>query len=244
MKVLEFLKTAASKAGLVKVEAAPAPDAAPVPSEQVITTRTVALSDLSQELSRQQTQEIAVRAPELSLDFKNLFSSITPKAPLHGWGIVSVLNFLEAHGEQPEKEKKDSLMQALSVEKVTAEEVLKDAVLMDKTLDAYECFIQKKHQQRCDDRKRQEEKLHQRISEVQQEIETLKQSGQSDKKSVEQWLKEKVSMEQTLVNAAKLLTKESIITVGNVSNAPRSISGNKHASGFDNKIEQNKIEKP
>ena len=164
-----------------------------------IQTRTITLTELTIQIGGM--REIADLPAELPVSFEDIFKSAGIPAPPAGWTVDRLLEFLnrEPIREMDRAEAQRETISMLAAEKVDSAEIIKDAILRDQTLDAFEDLMAKKRNQWQMEKK--------------QQIEALKQEIAAEEKKWNDWRRQKRQYEQNMARAVGYLIDRPVISI-------------------------------
>lgn len=202
MKVVELIRKAGAKAGLIHVQEEVGTIEIEVFEKRIISLR---------ELQQAEQETLAAPPPEITISFAQIFEAINLPVPTHGWTVEKVREMVRSLGRQDAGK---AVLEALKKDNVPAEDIIKDAVSRDKALDSYETFVVKKLEERSAARTRAVEEYHQQIAECQEQIRTLQSSQSKEEKAFRDWQNRKVREEEEMAEAVLLLTQDHGITIG------------------------------
>jgi len=213
MKLFEKLRQVGGRLGIVRVVAmeGQTPDA----QLRKVTTRTVTLSDLAGEVRSEEVRALAELPAELSVPFPKVFEAAGIKPPAHGWTIERLTSLL--HTEQFKAMERESMQKAvlglLANDKAPVEDVVKDAVARDHSIDAYEGFVRKKMRERAAARERRVAETQAKIQELQQECSRLAEEAKVDREQWRRWLDGKIAFEKDMAWALGFLLDKPVVSV-------------------------------
>ncbi len=210
MKVLELLKRFAANAKIIKII-----EEARKEEPACIEALTVSLPEL---IAKKSEEDLAknFRVPETEIRFDEIFAACKITAPAHGWTVDTVTQFLasEANRKSDRETLKKTLLDTLVSNNSPPQDIIKDAVSRDRTLDAYEQFVYKKVRERTGAMDREISALKEEIEEAKSTIGRLELAKVEEDDIFQQWVAKKVAMEESMANAVSLLTSDGVISVG------------------------------
>ncbi|HSP07586.1 MAG TPA: hypothetical protein VLR94_10435 [Acidobacteriota bacterium] len=209
MKVLEMLRKAGAKAGLLQIE-----EETKTIEIKIVEKKIVSLKKLEEEVEQ---EDLSSAPPEVTVGFDRVFEAMNLQPPAHGWTVERIHQMLDSNEmkSKSRKEVAEAILVALGQNQVKPEDVVKDAASRDKALDSYEQFVEKKMQDRAVSRKRTIEELHREIKESEEQIRKLEASQSRDDAAFQEWQTRKVAKEEELARVASLFLENHGITVGN-----------------------------
>lgn len=212
MKVLELLRKAGAKAGLLHVE-----EEVKTIEIKIVEKKIVSLKKLQEEVEQENLSELP---PEITVSLDSVFEALNLPAPPHGWGPERILQMLDSDElkSKSHKEAAEAVLVALGQSQVKPEDVLKDAVSRDKALDSYERFVEKKMEDRASSRKKAIAELRREIQESEDHIRKLEGMQSHDENAFREWQSRKIAKEEDLARVASLFLQDHGITVGNNKN--------------------------
>lgn len=209
MKVLELLRKAGAKAGLLHVE-----DEVKTVEIKLVAARIVSLKELQ---SENEHTDLTKAPPELTVSFDRVFEAMNLPAPEHGFTIERICEMLDSQDikSKPRKEAVEAILVALGQNQVKPEDIIKDAVTRDKALDSYEEFVDKKILDRAKQRKSAAADLKRKIQECEEQIHKLETAEARDEATFREWQKQKIAKEEELARVASLFLENHGVSVGN-----------------------------
>lgn len=208
MKVVELLKKAGSKAGLLHIE-----EEVRTIEIKIVEKKIVSLKQLETEVD---TQSLTETPPELTVGFDRVFEAMNIPAPEHGWTIERIREMLDSNElkSKSHKEVAEAVLVALGQNQVKPDDIIKDAASRDKALDSYEQFVERKLHDRSLSRKTATVDLRHQIQECEDQIRKLDAAQFQDEEAFREWQKQKVAKEEELARVASLFLDNHGITVG------------------------------
>jgi hypothetical protein len=210
VKVAEFLRKVATGTGLITFA-----DATKSPEPAAIQTQSISLAELQQKFKNPRQEQAA-----FSITFDALFQAMKVPSYAHGWSAESVRKYIESNdiaGLAHEK-KKETVLRALKENNVSLEDIVVDAVRRDEALDAYERFAEKKLQEKKSQHQAEIAGLESEIENCHAKIRSLREMQARDAEEFGRWISKKTAHEEELVRVVSLITNESKISVGSVTN--------------------------
>ena len=195
MDLLGMLRKLGDRLGIIELK--PDPQHPSVPMK--IQTRTITLTELTIQIGG--VKEVADLPAELPVSFEDIFKSAGIPAPPAGWTVERLLEFLnrEPIRGMDRAEAQRETISMLAAEKVDSAEIIKDAILRDQTLDAFEDLMAKKRNQWQMEKK--------------QQIEALKQEIAAEEKKWNGWRRQKRQYEQNMARAVGYLIDRPVISI-------------------------------
>lgn len=208
MKVVELLKKAGSKAGLLHIE-----EEVKTFEIKIVEKKIVSLKQLETEVD---TQDLTEAPPELTVGLDRVFEAMNLPAPEHGWTVERIREMLDSDPlkSKPQKEAAEAVLVALGQNQVKPDDIIKDAAARDKALDSYEQFVERKLHDRAESRKSATANLRREIQECEDQIRKLDAAQSHDEEMFREWQKQKVAKEEELARVASLFLEHHGITVG------------------------------
>ncbi|MFH1436894.1 MAG: hypothetical protein ABIJ56_14395 [Pseudomonadota bacterium] len=215
MKVVDFLKKAAAKTGIVKVTKERREDDS---VEVTVETRSISLEELVARRREESEAQYEKTAAELTVDFDDIFVAGGIETPQHGWSAEKALEMVESEdlGALGPGRIARLLLDRLDEENIPAEDIVKDAAARDQALDSYERYAYKKLQERSKERRQEITKLSQRIDELAKQAKSLESAQRKDEEFFDAWLERKKSMEERLLRVVSLITPDHGVEAGSV----------------------------
>lgn len=214
MNVIKMLQDLGGRLGVVRVVAA-ANGTAPAGGPKKLTTRTVTLRDLTAEVRADEVRALAEMPAELSVEFSRIFEAAGVKPAAHGWTIERLISLLRTDQyramEAPSVQK--AVLGLLAAEKASVEDLVKDAMARDSSLDAYDEFVRKKMKDRDAARQRRIAELQTQIKDLEQECARQAEEGRADQERLDQWLDRKAACEMDMAWALEFLVDRPVVSV-------------------------------
>jgi len=172
-----------------------------------VATKAVTLKELMTELHADNVKLLAESPVELTIEFGKIFESAGIKIPNHGWTIEKFIEVFQSKYQKADvNENKKAVMTWLNENKVSAEELVRDALAKDQALDAYEEFVLKKMNGRSQARQGRIPEIAKQIDKLKQELKQLEGEMQQEQNDAGKWQNRKKSYEQDISRAVDLLT--------------------------------------
>jgi hypothetical protein len=213
MRLFDALRRVGGRLGIVRVVTAEGEGTGDRPCK--VTTRTVALGDLAAEVKQDEVKALAEMPAELSVPFAKVFDAAGVKPPGHGWTVERLASLL--HTEQFQAMDRPSVQKAvlglLANDKAQVEDVVKDAVARDRSIDAYEGFVRGKMRERAAARERQIAEVRAKIRELEAECARNAEESKVDQEQWRQWLQKKAAFEKDIAWALGFLLDKPVVTV-------------------------------
>ena len=215
MNVMKMLEDLGGRLGVIRVVTAAKGDAASPGGPRKLATRTVTLGDLTAEVRADEVRALAELPAELSVEFPRIFEAAGIKPAAHGWTIDRLISLLrtDQYRTMDSLSVQKAVLGLLSNEKAQVEDLVKDALARDGSLDAYDEFVRKKMQDRAAARQRHLAELQARIRDLEQECVRQTEEGRADQERLEQWLDRKSACETDMAWALGFLVESSGISV-------------------------------
>jgi len=195
MDLLGMLRKLGDRFGIIELK----PDSQHPSVPMKIQTRTITLTELTIQIG--EMREIADLPAELPVSFEDIFKSAGIPAPPAGWTVDRLQEFLNSEPIRgmDRAEAQRETISMLAAEKVDSAEIIKDAILRDQTLDAFEDLMAKKRNQWQMEKK--------------QQIEALKQEIAAEEKKWNDWRRQKRQYEQNMARAVGYLIDRPVISI-------------------------------
>ena len=174
-----------------------------------ITTKTISLKQLTSEINMQ-TMEVLSQSPaELCTPFEKIFESAGIHTDQKKWNFDHLRNMLVSGEFQKldDHSLQDAILKKLTEEKADIEEMVKDAIARDQSLDAFEQLVIKKMDERGVDRQARISEIETEIRKLNDETAKLVMQNKNDQDCLTNWRKEKEKYEDELEGAIELLTQ-------------------------------------
>lgn len=194
------------------IQAAPVKnDTAPVK----LTTRSVTLKDLISEVQAQQVKALAQLPAELSVPFEKVFEAAGSKPPAHGWTIVKLQELLSTapYKGMDRAALQQAVLALLTAQQVGVEDLVKDAIFRDQSLDAYEEFARKKMELRTTARQEKIARILSQIEDLRRQSGDLEKESDADRQLWRQWHRQKTDYEKAMAAALGCLLDKPVVTI-------------------------------
>lgn len=209
MRLVELMQSLGDRLGILE-KSAPGNTHAPAK----LKTRSVTLAELMSEIRSDEVRTLAEMPAELSVPFEQVYEAAGVKTAGHGWGIAKLAEILEGKNfdnlDRAEVQKR--ILEALAVEKVEVQDLVRDAVARDKALDAFEEFARKKLRDRTSVRERRLAEIESNIRQLENERAGLREKAETDQRQWDEWRRRKRAVEQGLAHAVGYLIEDKVIT--------------------------------
>lgn len=172
-----------------------------------VATKAVTIKELMTELHAENVKLLAESPVELTIEFGKIFESAGIKIPNHGWTIEKFIEVFQSKYQTADvNEAKKAVLTWLNENKVSAEELVRDALAKDQSLDAYEEFVLKKMNGRSQARQGRISEIAKEMDKLKQELQRLEREMQQEQNDAGKWQNRKKSYEQDITRAVDLLT--------------------------------------
>ncbi|MEN6309645.1 MAG: hypothetical protein ABFD91_18000 [Anaerohalosphaeraceae bacterium] len=172
-----------------------------------VSTKSVTIKELMTELRSENVKLLAESPIELTIEFGKIFESAGIKIPNHGWTIEKFIEVFQSKYETTDKnEVKKTVLTWLSENKVSSEELVRDALAKDQALDAYEEYVFKKMDGRNQARQGRVAEIAKELDKLKKEQIRLEREMQMELDNTSKWQNRKKSYEQNISRAVDLLT--------------------------------------
>jgi hypothetical protein len=180
-----------------------------------IQTRAVTLAELSTEIQAEEVRALADQPAELSLPFEKIFETAGITPGTQSWTVEKLKEVLrsESFKDQPKELAQKKILETLHAEKVSPEEIVKDAMARDKVLDSFEVYVRKKMEQRRAALERRAAELEEGLKRLEAERAELEQKRKSDEERWVQWKQQKKAHEQDMAWAIGHLIDKPVISM-------------------------------
>jgi len=214
VKLVEMLHNVGGRLGIIKVVAATG--AGETQGRPVkLKTKNLSLKDLVTEIRADEVRALAELPAELSVAFPKVFEAAGVASPQHGWTIERLGSLLKTDQyktmDRPSVQK--AVLGLLANEKVQVEDLVKDAMARDNSLDAFEVFVRKKMDEREAARKRRVAECHAQIKSLEEECSRHAEEGRADQERFRRWLQEKSDYEEDMAWALGHLIDKPVVSV-------------------------------
>lgn len=210
MGVFELISATANHLGLVRIV-----EMANPAKPGKITMRSITLIQLSAEVRSEQVRALSEMPAELSVGFDQVFDAAGLKPPTHGWTIPRLQQLLltEQYKAMPRPAAQQAILGQLAADKAPVEDLVQDAVLRDKALDAFESFVFKKMTTRVEARQARNAQIEEQIRTLRDEQSRLEEEARADQERWDQWHQRKTALEEDLAHAVGYVLEKPVITV-------------------------------
>ena len=207
MGLLDLLQSLGGRLGILEMSQ----DKATSPAK--IRTRIVTLAELMTEIRSEEVRALVELPAELSIPLEKVFEAagIQPQA----WTVDRLRQLLwsGAFKDQPRDVAQKLVLETLSSEKASAEDIIKDAIARDKVLDAFETHARKKMDERNAAVERRIGEIGENIRRLQGEMAELEARRKSDREKWAEWKKQKQECEKEMAWAVGYLIDRPVITI-------------------------------
>jgi hypothetical protein len=172
-----------------------------------IDTRSVTLEELTTELQAENIRILAESPVELTIAFEKIFATAGIVLQSNGWTIERVNELLHTppFHEMESGCLQKALIQRLADEKVSTEDMVKEALSKDQALDAFETFIEKKAKERSAARRMHLVEIEKQIGMLEQEKKRLLQDDRNEPDRLLEWKQKKKTYENEILSIVNLL---------------------------------------
>jgi hypothetical protein len=209
MRLVELLESLGDKLGILEKAERNAAHTA-----WKIQTRTVTLAELTSEIRAKEVQALADLPAELSVPFEKIMEAagITPGPG--GWTIERLRELLLTDDVKKlsREEAQKRILGVLASEKVSAEDLVKDAISRDRAMDAFEKTARRKMEDRLAARERQIAEADAKIKEIERERARPLEQLSSDRERWREWRSRKRGQERDLAWCVGYLIDHQVIT--------------------------------
>jgi predicted nucleic acid-binding Zn-ribbon protein len=209
MRLMEMLESLGDRLGILEKAAGSVS-----PAGSKIQTRSVTLEELKSEIRSEEVQALADLPAELAIPFDKIMETAGIGPGPRGWTIERLRTLLltDAFKNLKREEAQKQILGALSLDKVTAEDLVKDAVARDRAIDAFERTARLKMENRMAARERQIADLEAKITELGKETTRLKEQASADQARWREWRVKKRALEKDLAWTVAYLIDGPVIT--------------------------------
>ena len=210
MTLLELLQSVGDRLGVIEKEA---PRGASEPRPK-IRTRVVTLANLKTEIKTDDVRALAETPAELAVPFERIFETAGLPLLPSGWNIERLHKLLGTapFRDQPQETIQRKILDVLASEKVSVEDLVKDAVSRDQALDAFEKSIERKMADRIAANEHALAETKARIDDLRKESERLEEVISTDTGKWREWRRKKRGHEKDLARAVSYLIDREVIT--------------------------------
>jgi len=215
MKLADRIRDVAGRLGIVRLVAVDVSAAGPGSQIERLKMRNVSLKDLAADIRADEVRALAEMPAELSVPFAAVFEAAGVKPPEHGWTIERLSSLLKTDQykamDRPSVQK--AVLGLLANDKVQAEDLVKDAVARDNSLDAFETFVRKKMGDRNAARQRRTAACLAEIKSLEEECSRHTEEGRADEERLAEWIRRKSEYETEMAWALGHLMDKPIVSV-------------------------------
>jgi hypothetical protein len=211
MQVLGWLRQVGRKVGLVRFVSTS--ESAP---PEKIPTRTVTLRELETEVREVDVRALAQVPADLSVPFARLFDAAGVQTPAHGWTIERLGKVLQdsSYKGKSRGDVQRAILQLLSADGAHVQDVVKDAVARDKTLDAFELHVSGKIEKLAAAQQERLTIISERIKDLQAEAAGIQEDAKLSEARWREWRDRKNACEREMAGSLAYLIDESAVSVG------------------------------
>ena len=201
MGLFDKLQTLGRKLKLIQI----VPGSASKPKK--IATKAISLNELITQVNQDSIRTLAQTPAELCIPFEKIFESAGIKPSQNGWDIDRLKKELshEKYKSMDRKSGQKALLKVLTNEAIDVEDLVKDALARDKTLDAFEGFVVAKMRDRTAARQEKKAELEIQMAKISRDIEKLKNEEEADKQHLSEWQKAKSQYDNELTRTVEFL---------------------------------------
>jgi hypothetical protein len=214
MRVLDHLRTAAQKLRIIQLAPADAA-AAEGKAHPKIETRSLTLAELMSEIRQEEVRALADAPAELTVALEKVCDAAGVKAPASKWTIDRLRDVLRS--DKFKNLSRDAaqreLVVQLTAEKVSVEDLVKDAIARDQAIDAFAQFVREKMKSRESARQSRIVALETQMRDLQDQIAHLKRDADEESQQWQQWKKNKTAYEKDMAWAIGFLLDKPIVSI-------------------------------
>jgi hypothetical protein len=176
-------------------------------SPRKISTRIISLQELAQEIYRDKKPVQKDLTEELSVSFDQIFTAAGIQNDPARWTIERLRERLlaEPYSAMDRHTAQRAILEELTAENVSPEDLIKDAMARDQSLDAFENGVRGKMRDRAAVWEKRKKEIETRISELKEEADHLEKVAQEDKKVLRDWQQRKEEHEKEMTWAVEFL---------------------------------------
>jgi hypothetical protein len=209
MSLMKLLRGIGDRLGIL--ETVSAPDS---PATARIRTRSVSLRELTGEIQSGAVESLAKSPSELEVPFEKIFESAGITANSQHWTADRLKLVIEGEhfGDKPREEVQKAVLERLRSEGIAAEVIVKDAMMRDRAMDAYEVAAREKMLARTESCKTRLAAAESRIRELQEECRAMEEAMKNDEARWSAWKKHKRAKERELASILSYIVDHQVIT--------------------------------
>lgn len=213
MPIMEWLRTAGGRLGLVRFVSTSAPATGP----KKVPTRVVTLKELLAEARAAEPPPPSAAPADLARSFEEIYrdAGITP--PVHGWTVQRLAEWLRAEADlkAPRETLQLGILHKLASEQAHVQDIVRDALARDQALDAYEVAIGRAIEEREAVRRARTEQLEQEIRSLKASLSQIAEESRRDAARLEDWRARKATIEQEMAWTLDFLINEKVVSTNN-----------------------------
>jgi hypothetical protein len=213
MNLGQTLRDLGGRLGILRVVAMEEDPGNAVPCKVI--TRAITLRDLATDVRRDQVRLLAERPAELDVPFVKVFEAAGVKQPANGWTVdrLGAILKTDKFRAMDRKTAQKTVLEILAAEKVTVEDIVKDALAQDQALDAYDVFVRRKMEERAAVRQRRVDEIRTQIKELEQECARQIEESKVDRERWQAWLARKIAHEEDMAQALSYLLDVPVVSI-------------------------------
>lgn len=172
-----------------------------------IETRSVTLQELTTELKADNVRILADSPIELSIAFDKIFATAGITRQSEEWTIERLNELLRTapYCLMDSRSLQSAVLERLAADKVSAEDIVKDALAKDQALDAFEAFVGKKMKDRAAARQMRLAEIETQIGTLEQEKNRLQQEDRDEPLRITEWQTRKHAYEKDIQETVDFL---------------------------------------
>ena len=213
MNLGQTLRNLGGRLGILRVVAMEETPGNTAPRKVI--TRTITLKDLATDVRRDEVRLLAERPAELEVPFAKVFEAAGVKPPANGWTVerLGAAVNTDKFKAMDRKAAQKTVLEMLASEKVTVEDIVKDALAQDQALDAYDVFVRRKMEERAEARQRRVDEIRSQIKELEQECAMRIEESKADRDRWQAWLARKIAHEEEMAQALSYLLDVPVVSI-------------------------------
>jgi hypothetical protein len=186
-----------------------------VAAPEKVQTRTVHLKDLATEIQAEEVRSLAHLPEELAVPFDKVFESAGIQPVAGGWTVQKLGSLLrtEPYRSMPREAAQKALLTLLADQKVSVEDLVRDAITRDKALDAFEEVAHSKMNARSQTRQVRMAEIQTQIEALQKQCRQFQEEQAADQRLWQQWHDGKINFEKDMAWAIGYVVDRPVVTI-------------------------------
>ncbi len=209
MRLMELLESLGDRLGILEKAGENAAHTA-----SKIQTRSVTLAELTSEIRAKEIKALADLPAELSVPIEKIMETAGIEPGPGGWTIdrLRALLMTDEFKSLSREQAQARILGVLAAEKVSPEDLVKDAVGRDRAMDAFEKTARRKMEDRLAAREHQIAEIEAKIGDLEKEKARLRELVAADQNKWREWRSQKRGREKDLAWSVGYLIEQQVIT--------------------------------